>query len=125
WVTPISSSPSAAKPRTPTSAADNTLPSTAPPSASATCRQASRLYRETNGASTETASRRWRCCERRWQERTAAMSRLSDDELDEALAVAQSLNSLRLTAAIAELKERRAQDKRCIHERDLEHDLEH
>jgi hypothetical protein len=38
------------------------------------------------------------------------MSRLSDDELDEALAVAQSLNSLRLTAAVAELRERRALD---------------
>lgn len=38
------------------------------------------------------------------------MARLSDDELDEALAVAQSMNSLRLTAAIAELKERRAED---------------
>lgn len=38
------------------------------------------------------------------------MSRLTDDEITEALAVAQSLNSLRLTAAVAELKERRAQD---------------
>lgn len=49
------------------------------------------------------------------------MSRLSDDELDEALAVAQSPNSLRLTAAVAELKERRAQD---MNPTDIEHNAE-
>lgn len=36
--------------------------------------------------------------------------RLTDEEIDEALQIAKSLNSLRLTAAVAELKERRAAD---------------
>ena len=36
--------------------------------------------------------------------------RLTDDEIDEALQIAKSLSSLRLTAAVAELKERRAAD---------------
>lgn len=36
--------------------------------------------------------------------------RLTDAELDEALQVARDLSSLRLTAAIAELRDRRARD---------------
>jgi 23S rRNA G2069 N7-methylase RlmK/C1962 C5-methylase RlmI len=39
-----------------------------------------------------------------------AMSRLTDEELDEAMHVVQSLHSLRLTAALVELRERRAAD---------------
>lgn len=38
------------------------------------------------------------------------MSRLTDAELDEVLAYAQMIHGLRLTAAVAELKERRAAD---------------
>lgn len=41
---------------------------------------------------------------------TTLASRLTEAELDEALRVAQSLHSLRLTAAIIELRERRAAD---------------
>lgn len=38
------------------------------------------------------------------------MSRLTDEELTEALAYAQGLQSLRFTAIVAELRERRAAD---------------
>jgi hypothetical protein len=40
--------------------------------------------------------------------------RLTDDELDEAMKIAQSLKSLRLTAAMSELRERRDAERKPI-----------